>query len=122
MQERESLEIHPGATIGRRVFIDHGDSHMVTLEAVHHGRAYRPHRFVASIDGTCQMQMGHQALGQADALTIETIVIVASEANVADAVVTGVDVRDAAFAGAGIARIGGPCDVLLARQSLDIRT
>lgn len=114
------IEIHPGATIGRRFFIDHGDG-VVIGETSHIGDDVTLYQAV-TLGGIAPSVDSHTQVNQKRHPTLEDGVIVGSGAQVLGPVVVGRDARIGANAVVtrdvpqGVTAVGIPARVVMPRD------
>jgi len=114
------IEIHPGATIGNRFFIDHGDG-VVIGETSHIGDDVTLYQAV-TLGGISPSVDSHTQVDQKRHPTLEDGVIVGSGAQVLGAITVGQDARIGANAvvtsdvPAGVTAVGIPARVVMPRD------
>lgn len=114
------IEIHPGATIGRRFFIDHGDG-VVIGETSHIGDDVTLYQTV-TLGGIAPSVDSHKQAGQKRHPTLEDGVIVGSGAQVLGPITVGADARIGANAVVtrdvppGVTAVGIPARVVMPRD------
>ena len=114
------IEIHPGATIGRRFFIDHGDG-VVIGETSHIGDDVTLYQIV-TLGGISPSVDSHKQVDQKRHPTLEDGVIVGSGAQVLGPITVGKDARIGANAVVtrdvppGVTAVGIPARVVMPRD------
>ncbi|MEG3619155.1 serine O-acetyltransferase [Magnetovibrio sp. PR-2] len=114
------IEIHPGATIGRRFFIDHGDG-VVIGETSKIGDDVTIYQIV-TLGGTSPSVDSHTQVNQKRHPTLEDGVIVGSGAQVLGPITVGKDARIGANAvvtrdvPSGVTAVGIPARVVMPRD------
>lgn len=114
------IEIHPGATIGRRFFIDHGDG-VVIGETAHIGDDVTLYQTV-TLGGISPSVDSHKQVDQKRHPTLEDGVIVGSGAQVLGPITVGTDARIGANAVVtrdvqpGVTAVGIPARVVMPRD------
>jgi len=114
------IEIHPGATIGKRFFIDHGDG-VVIGETSHIGDDVTLYQAV-TLGGISPSVDSHKQVDQKRHPTLEDGVIVGSGAQVLGPIVVGADARIGANAVVtrdvpqGVTAVGIPARVVMPRD------
>ena len=114
------IEIHPGATIGKRFFIDHGDG-VVIGETTHIGDDVTLYQAV-TLGGIAPSVDSHKQVDQKRHPTLEDGVIVGSGAQVLGPITVGQDARIGANAvvtrdvQAGVTAVGIPARVVMPRD------
>ena len=114
------IEIHPGATIGRRFFIDHGDGVVIgeTSEIGDDVTIYQ----IVTLGGTSPSVDSHKQVNQKRHPTLEDGVIVGSGAQVLGPITVGKDARIGANAvvtkdvPSGVTAVGIPARVVMPRD------
>ena len=114
------IEIHPGATIGRRFFIDHGDGVVIgeTSEIGDDVTLYQ----IVTLGGTSPSVDSHKQVNQKRHPTLEDGVIVGSGAQVLGPITVGKDARIGANAvvtrdvPSGVTAVGIPARVVMPRD------
>ena len=114
------IEIHPGATIGKRFFIDHGDG-VVIGETAHIGDDVTLYQAV-TLGGIAPSVDSHKQVDQKRHPTLEDGVIVGSGAQVLGPITVGADARIGANAVVtrdvqpGVTAVGIPARVVMPRD------